>query len=124
VKSFLGHDNLEGGLQTTREMLCSAYVPTAIVCANDFMAVGALRALREEGIAVPQQISVTGFDNIKLSEFCYPALTTIHVDRQRIGHIVFEKLIRSVENGEDDHSSEFLIEPDLIVRDSTGPAPA
>jgi len=122
VRSFIGTDNLEGGWQTMREMLSSSYAPTAVVCANDFMAVGALRALREEGIAVPRQMSITGFDNIKLAEFCYPALTTIHVDRQRIGHIVFEKLIQSVES-EGDHSSEFLIEPDLIVRDSTGPAP-
>jgi len=53
--------------------------PTAIVCVNDIMAVGALRELRERGIRVPQDVSVTGFDNVKLSEFCYPALTTVHM---------------------------------------------
>jgi LacI family transcriptional regulator len=46
---------------------------------NDITAVGALRELRERGIRVPQDISVTGFDNVKLSEFCYPALTTVHI---------------------------------------------
>ena len=56
-------------------------------------AVGALRELRERGIRVPQDMSVTGFDNIKLSEFCYPALTTVHIPRERIGHIICESLI-------------------------------
>ena len=59
---------------------------TAIVCVNDVMAVGALRELRERGIRVPQDVSVTGFDNVKLSEFCYPALTTVHIPRDTIGH--------------------------------------
>ena len=56
------------------------------------MAVGALRELRERGIRVPQDISVTGFDNVKLSEFCYPALTTVHIPRDRIGHMIFDRL--------------------------------
>jgi DNA-binding LacI/PurR family transcriptional regulator len=85
------------------------------------MAVGVLRALREEGISVPRDISVTGLDNIKLSEFCYPTLSTVHVPRERIGHIVFEKLMAGAENGATD-GCEFLIDPDFILRQSTGPA--
>jgi len=121
IQTFLGKDNLEGGWQTTREMLSSGFKPTAVVCANDFMAVGVLRALREEHISVPGEVSVTGLDNIKLSEFCYPTLTTVHVPRDRIGHMVFEKLITSAEN-RPSHGSEFFIDPDLVVRESTGPA--
>jgi DNA-binding LacI/PurR family transcriptional regulator len=121
VKTFTGRDTLEGGWQTTREMLSSAFKPTAVVCANDFMAIGVLRALREEDIAVPQEMSVTGLDNIKFSQFCNPTLTTVHVPRDRIGHIVFEKLFRSSEIPLA-HGSEFVIDPDLVIRESTGPA--
>jgi LacI family transcriptional regulator len=119
IRTFTGRDTLEGGWQTTREMLASAFEPTAVVCANDFMAIGVLRALREEGIAVPQQMSVTGVDNIKFSQFCNPTLTTVHVPRDRIGHIVFEKLFSGTETPLD-HGTEFVIDPDLVIRESTG----
>ena len=56
------------------------------------MALGVLRALREQGLRVPQDVSVTGFDNIKLSEFCSPALTTLHIPRESIGKIIIETL--------------------------------
>ena len=121
VKTFVGTDHLEGGWRITREMLYSGFRPTAIVCANDFMAVGVLRALREEGLSVPQDVSVTGVDNISLSEFCYPALTTVHVPRDRIGHMAFEKLTSQIEKPAS-VGSEIVIDPDLVLRESTGPA--
>src|SRR5262249_43999391 len=93
VQSAADADTLEGGQQATRALLASGYEPTAIICVNDVTAVGALRELRERGIRVPQDVSVTGFDNVKLSEFCYPALTTLHIPRERIGHIICERLI-------------------------------
>jgi LacI family transcriptional regulator len=123
IRTFIGKDNLEGGWQTTRAMLASGFKPTAVVCANDFMAVGVLRALREQRISVPGDMSVTGLDNIKLSEFCFPMLTTVHVPRDRIGHMIFEKLITNAE-GQPANGSEFFIDPDLVVRESTGPAKA
>ncbi len=119
VRTFIGRDNLEGGWQVARELLASDFRPSAIVCANDVMAVGVLRALREQGIDVPGDISVTGVDNIRLSEFCYPTLTTVQVPRERIGTLVFEKLVSA---DPPTNGSEFLIDPDLVVRDSTGPA--
>ena len=114
-------DSLEGGQQAVREILASGPAPTAIICVNDFMAVGALKELRERGIRVPQDISVTGFDNIKLSEFCYPALTTVHIPRDRIGHTLYTSLAPDL-NGGNTQGKEFVIEPELVVRDSTGPA--
>jgi DNA-binding LacI/PurR family transcriptional regulator len=90
---------------------------------NDFTAIGVLRELRDQGLRVPQDISVTGFDNIKLSEFCFPALTTVHIPRDRIGQSVFESLVQDhskTPNG----SREILIDPEFVVRDSTGVASA
>lgn len=120
VRSFAGRDSLEGGWQVAREMLQSGYKPTVVVCANDFMAVGVLRALRENGISVPKDISVTGLDNIRLAEFCYPTLTTVHVPRDRIGRLIFEKVMGGIDAP--GFTTELLIDPDLVIRDSTGPA--
>ncbi len=71
---------------------------------------------------MPQDMSVTGFDNVKLSEFCYPALTTLHIPRERIGHIICNCLIPApAEGSAAEH--EIVIDPEFVVRESTGPAP-
>jgi hypothetical protein len=85
------------------------------------MAVGVLKELRERGIRVPDDISVTGFDNIKLSEFCYPALTTVHIPRDRIGHTLFTSLAPDSSSAKT-LGKEIVIDPEFVVRDSTGPA--
>src|SRR5258706_16019170 len=95
VRTAADADTLEGGRQATRALLSNGFLPTAIICVNDVTAVGALRELRERGIRVPEDVSVTGFDNVKLSEFCYPALTTVHIPRDRIGHIICASLLSS-----------------------------
>src|SRR5450432_3804712 len=122
VKTAADADTLEGGRQATRSLLGSGYEPTAIICVNDVMAVGALRELRERGIRVPQDMSVTGFDNVKLSEFCYPALTTVHIPRDRIGHIVCDCLLPKGD-GPPVTEREIVIDPEFVLRESTGPAP-
>jgi len=116
-----GTDGLEGGRQAARELLSSGFHPTSIICVNDFMAVGVLRELRERGVRVPEDISVTGFDNIKLAEFCSPALTTAHIPREQIGQIIFENLVPDAKKGQL-AGREILIEPELVIRESTGPA--
>jgi DNA-binding LacI/PurR family transcriptional regulator len=120
VRTAADADTLEGGRQATRTLLANGYRPTAIVCVNDVTAVGALRELRERGIRVPEDISVTGFDNIKMSEFCYPALTTVHIPRDRIGHIISDILIPNPDGPAIEH--EIMIDPEFVLRDSTGPA--
>jgi DNA-binding LacI/PurR family transcriptional regulator len=90
-----------------------------MVCVNDVMAVGALRELRDSGIRVPQDISVTGFDNIKLAQFCYPALTSVAIPRDEIGKIICDSLILH------NHAileHEMVIDPELVLRESSGPA--
>jgi DNA-binding LacI/PurR family transcriptional regulator len=114
-------DSLEGGRQAAREVLSGGPAPTALICVNDLMAVGALKELRERGIRVPDDISVTGFDNIRLSEFCYPALTTVHIPRDRIGHTLFTSLAPDA-GSVNTVGKDFMIDPELVVRDSTGPA--
>lgn len=123
VRTAADADTLEGGRQAARALLSSGYDPTAIVCVNDITAVGAMLELRTRGLRVPEDISVTGFDNVKLSEFCYPALTTVHIPRERIGHIVCETLLPAPgRNAAAD--PEIVIEPEFVLRGSTGPARA
>jgi DNA-binding LacI/PurR family transcriptional regulator len=122
-RTVTDEDGLEGGRQATRELLASGFQPTAIISVNDFMAAGVLRELRDHGLRVPQDVSVTGFDNIKLSEFCCPPLTTIHIPRDRIGHLAFETLAPESAKAKS-AGREIVIDPELILRQSTGPAPA
>jgi LacI family transcriptional regulator len=122
VRFVADSDTLQGGREATRMLLSSGYDPTALVCVNDITAVGALHELRERGLRVPQDISVTGFDNIKLSEFCYPALTTVHIPRDRIGHIICDWLVPPEPGRPATAEGEVLIEPELVLRESTGTA--
>ena len=116
-----GADGLEGGRQAVRELLSSDFQPTSIICVNDFMAFGVLRELRDQGVRVPEDVSVTGFDNIKLAEFCSPALTTVHIPREQIGQTIFENLVPDSKK-EQLPGREILIDPELVVRESTGVA--
>jgi LacI family transcriptional regulator len=124
VRTAADTDTLEGGRLAARTLLGAGYRPTAIICVNDIMAMGALREMRERGIRVPEDMSVTGFDNVKLSEFCYPALTTVHIPRDRIGHIIFDRLAPRPDKPEAPVEHEIVIDPEFVLRDSTGRAPA
>ena len=121
VRQVTAVDGLQGGKRAAAELLSVGQPPTAIVCVNDIMAAGALLELRERGIEVPRDISVTGFDNIELAKFCYPALTTVHIPRDQIGHAVFRSLAGD-DKAHDLPGRELVITPEFVVRDSTGPA--
>jgi DNA-binding LacI/PurR family transcriptional regulator len=112
-------DGLEGGREAAREILASGVDPTAIICVNDFMALGVLRELREQKRCVPQDLSVTGFDNIKLSEYCSPPLTTLHIPRDAIGRMVLQTLVPEL-GKQRPAGREIVIEPEFVVRESTG----
>jgi LacI family transcriptional regulator len=116
-----GSDSPAGGSQATRSLLSSGFMPSAIICVNDFMALGVLRALREHGLAVPGDVSVVGYDNICLSEYTAPPLTTVDVSRDQIGHAVSAALLRPRGNS-GDAARDIIIRPELIIRESTGPA--
>ncbi|MDN4483244.1 LacI family DNA-binding transcriptional regulator [Demequina lignilytica] len=95
---------------------------TALFCANDPMAVGAIHALEERGLEVPRDISVVGFDDVPEAAYSHPGLTTVHQDFTEVGLRAVALLIGAM-NGEPP-SAPAPVEPWLVVRASTGPAPA
>ncbi len=117
-------DGPAGGQQATRTLLASGFKPTAIICVNDFMALGVLKELREQSLSVPRDVSVTGYDNISLSEFAFPPLTTVNIPREVIGRLAFSVLVpeESFNGDSQEQGREYLIDPELVIRESTGPA--
>lgn len=118
VETAADEDTLEGGRRAAGMVLAANPAITAVICTNDLMALGALRALRDRGLRVPHDISVTGFDNIKLAQFSDPPLTSVHISREEIGRIICDCLFGPATLTE----REFEIDPELVLRDSTGPA--
>jgi len=120
--TFADSDSIVGGRQATRDILNSGFQPTAIVCVNDLVAIGVLKELRERGIRVPDEISVTGFDNIQFAEVSNPALTTVDISRDHIAEKLFQDLYNP--GRKKDGAHEIVIDPQLVLRESTGPPPA
>ena len=117
-----GDHTLEGGSTAMEALLRLKQESTAILCSNDMTAIGALRVLAREGVRVPDNFSVIGFDNIHLAEFVYPSLTTIQMSRKELAHGAFEALKSAVESkNATSRTREFPISTSLIVRQSTGP---
>lgn len=106
-----------------RQLLASGFQPTAMICVNDFMALSVVKELREHGLAVPKDVSVTGYDNISLSEYAYPHLPTVNIPREVIRQLAFSALVPENHNGAEVRGMEYLIDPELVIHESTGPAP-
>ncbi len=94
---------------------------TALFCANDPMAVGAMHALEERGLEVPRDVSVVGFDDVPEAAYARPGLTTVHQDFTEVGLRAVAMLMAAI-NGEALTPVE-PVEPWLVVRESTAPAP-
>lgn len=93
-------------------------LPTALVCANDSIAFGVISALRKHGIRVPEDISVTGFDNIDAADRSQPALTTVHVPKEAMGERAVKKLLGRIRYPELP-VEKILVSADIVHRDST-----
>lgn len=112
---------LEGGRAAIKTVLTKKSPPTAVLCINDLTAIGVMAALREMHIKVPEQVSVIGCEDIYMARFVNPPLTTIRLDRKKLGAMAFEvleKMSRSKRHG----GTESILHTDLVVRGSTGSA--
>ncbi|MEM8851317.1 MAG: LacI family DNA-binding transcriptional regulator [Pseudomonadota bacterium] len=112
----------ETGATAFRQLMDRSEPPTAIMCGNDVLAVGALRAAQRMGFDVPGDVSITGFDDIELATLVDPPLTTTHVPHREMGRRAAEMLVRMVA---DKHLSaeSTELQVDIVLRDTLGPAP-
>jgi LacI family transcriptional regulator len=111
------------GYHTAKELLEASADFTALVAFNDGSAIGAIRAFRDVGLSVPGDISVIGFDDIDQAAFNIPRLTTIRQPLVQMGELAASTLIKRIEEPRT-KSGQILVEPELVVRESTGPPPA
>ena len=109
------------GYPFTKQLLARHKPFTAIFAYNDMSAIGAIRALQEQGIRVPQDVSVLGFDDIPGAAFYSPSLTTVRQPLNRMGEVAAETLLNRLE-GRREYPSDIAIEPELVVRESTANA--
>lgn len=113
----------EAGHRHTRELLEKTRDFTAIFCFNDISAIGAIRAIRDAGLRIPGDISVIGFDDIITAAYCEPPLTTVKQPLCEMGSRAAQILLARIAEPDKEFPPEMVMEPELIVRDSTGPAP-
>ena len=104
-----------------RVLMASKPAPTAIVCGNDVLAMGALLEAQRMGIAVPQALSIVGFDDLEMARHIQPSLTTLHVPTQLLWHTVADRVVAALEQAPLQAATE--VEVELVVRESTGAAP-
>lgn len=114
--------SIEGGTAALRRAWEDGLRPTGILAMSDAMAIGVLRAARELGLRVPQDLSVVGFDDIDFSQHTDPPLTTVHQPIREKGESAVRQLLSVVER-RDLRPRQLRLETRLIVRGSTGPAP-
>jgi LacI family transcriptional regulator len=108
------------GYKAARRLLGSGEDFTALLVANDLMALGAIRALREAGLRVPEDVSVVGFDDIEEAAYFDPPLTTIRQDFEILGQESVEYLVALIEQ-ESIPVQQRVLYPELVVRQSTAP---
>jgi DNA-binding LacI/PurR family transcriptional regulator len=109
------------GYPFAKQLLGRGKTFTALFAYNDISAIGAIRALQEHGLRVPQDVSVMGFDDIPGASFHTPSLTTVRQPLKRMGEVAAQSLLDRVE-GKKEYPSEIAIEPELVVRESTARA--
>ncbi|MEO0972435.1 MAG: substrate-binding domain-containing protein, partial [Pseudomonadota bacterium] len=118
-----GDKTSASGLECGRKLLARKRRPTAIFCANDHMASGVMRAAHEAGLAIPEDLSVAGFDDIPLASQLFPSLTTVRQPLQEMACLAGELLIKRLRGGAPE-DAQLTMTSQIVVRESTGAAPS
>lgn len=111
------------GYKIMKKLLASREPFSALFAFNDISAMGAIRALRESALRVPEDVSVVGFDDIQSAAFQNPGLTTVRQPLRKMGELAAETVLRRIQRPELNSPKYVTVEPELVVRETTGPAP-
>lgn len=113
----VGEYKFESGYESMCELLKKRGEFTAVVCENDLIAIGACEAMKERKVCIPDEISITGYDDIYVSRLITPKLTTVYQDTYEMGKKAIEVLINNIE-GNNIEENEVIFEPRIVIRDS------
>ncbi|MEO9821520.1 MAG: LacI family DNA-binding transcriptional regulator [Paracoccaceae bacterium] len=113
--------DVENGAEAFKQLMSGPSKPTAVMCGNDVLAVGALRQAIDMGLRVPQDVSITGFDDIELARIVSPALTTVHVPHREMGRKAACEVVAMVEKESSGESVK--LQTEIKQRASLGPPP-
>lgn len=119
-----GDHTLEGGMHCLAQLAELPNIPTAVLCSNDMTAIGVVRQAYEMGIAVPNQLSVVGFDDIHLAQFITPPLTTVQMSQSALAKTAFNALLKELDKSEIAVPKTYMLTTSLVLRKSTALAPA
>jgi LacI family repressor for deo operon, udp, cdd, tsx, nupC, and nupG len=120
---YVGAYTLESGAAAARHFLGLDRRPTGVVCSSDEVAIGFIKTVIGAGVAVPDEVSVVGFDGIEFADYCEPTLTTIRQPRGELGTAGARALLASLRGLPRAGENPIVLRGELLVRDSTGPAP-
>ncbi|MBS1208560.1 MAG: transcriptional regulator, LacI family [Proteobacteria bacterium] len=109
---------MEGGQHEASALLLNSQRPDAVVCYNDLVAIGLMHEAQSLGIRIPEDVAITGFDDIPVAAFMQPALTTVNMRSEEQGEAAMKLLLEAV-RGESTNASDVLLEPRLVPRAST-----
>ena len=119
-----GNHTMEGGIAAMRELLLLPKRPTAIMCSNDMTAMGVMRESYDQGLHIPQDLSVIGFDDVRLAQFVVPPLTSVRMSQTEIARLAFNALLTEVQRKTPvPTGSEYTLRTTLVLRHSTAMAP-
>ena len=121
-KQFIceGAYSWNSGYEMSRRLLALSDPPTAILAANDLMAIGCMKAAQEMGLNVPGDVSVVGFDNLDITNLCSPPLTTINQPKYEIGMKSVELLLRCLQGGNGAATEKVILPTTFVKRESVG----
>ena len=115
-----GTHTIEGGIVALGKLLAGPTRPTAVLCSNDMTAIGVMRRAYEEEIRIPSDLSVIGFDDIRLAQFVLPALTTVQMSQAELARLAFHALLTEVQReAPSPTGTEYILKTHLVLREST-----
>jgi DNA-binding LacI/PurR family transcriptional regulator len=113
-----GNGSADGGIRAMNTLLALKQRPTAVFCYNDMSALGALRALYDNGLSVAEDLSLVGFDDLPIASYMFPRLTTVRQPKEQMGQMAMESLLKILDGTS--AKTNIDVEGELIVRDSSG----
>ena len=116
-----GDHTLEGGMAAFTRLLAGPVRPTAVLCSNDMTAIGVMRESHDAGISIPRDLSLIGFDDIRLAQFMLPPLTSVQMSQPELARLAFNALLAEVEREVPaPNGTDYVLKTNLVLRESTG----